>query len=149
MTAARVTASPQATLRRRHGPAGTPLTRFLAHPAQITHHLAHLLLTALTHQGPAAAAVLAGAAASAWAGRAWLRRRQHAAFTAAARTITVLAPPAADPAGGQALWANLAGLMRPPLARWWHGQPHLGWEYTWAPGGMTISVWVPATIPPA
>jgi len=82
------------------------------------------------------------------AGRAWLRARQHAAFADGARTITVLAPPQADPAGGETLWANLAGLMRPPLARWWHGQPHLGWEYTWTPDGMTISVWVPGAIPP-
>src|SRR5262245_13015372 len=133
---------------RRHGPAGTPLTRFLSHPSQIVHHLAHLLLATLTRQGPAAGLALAAAAAAVWAGRAWLHRRQHAALAAGARTVTVLAPPQADPAGGEALWGNLAGLMRPRLARWWHGQPHLGWEYTWTPAAMTISVWVPGVIPP-
>jgi hypothetical protein len=127
----------------RHGPARTPLTRFLSHPSQSVHHLAHLLLAALTHAGPAAAV-----AASVVAARVWLHRRQHAVFTAGARTITVLAPPQADLGGGEALWGNLAGLMRPPLARWWHGQPHLSWEYTWTPAGMTISMWVPGTIPP-
>ncbi len=132
----------------RHGPAGTPLTRFLTDPSQIVHHLAHLLLAVLTRWGLVAGLGVAAAAGAVIAGRVWLHRRQHAAFTAGARTVAVLAPPQADPAGGQALWGNLAGLMRPPLARWWHGQPHLGWEYTWTPDQMTISVWVPGTIPP-
>ena len=85
------------------------------------------------------------------AGRAWLRRRQHAAFAEAARQVTVLAPPQAGPAGAAALWGHLTGLLRPAWARWRHGQPHLGWEYTWAGGdaaGMTIRLWVPGTIPP-
>ncbi len=60
----------------------------------------------------------------------------------------MLAPPQADPAGGEALWGNLAGLMRPPLARQLHGQPWIGWEYTWTPAGMTIIAWVPGTVPP-
>src|SRR5579875_1311677 len=136
------------TAARRHVPAGTPITRFLTHPDRIVHQLAHLLLAALTHWGAAAALAAAGAAAAVIAGRAWLHDRQHAAFARGARTITVLAPPQADPAGAETLWANLAGLMRPPLARWWHGQPHLGWEYTWTPDQMAISAWIPGTIPP-
>jgi hypothetical protein len=132
----------------RHGPAGTPLGRFLTHPSQAVHRIAQLLLSATAQHGPAAGLALAAAAAAALAGRAWLRRRQHTVFTADARTITVLAPPLADPAGGEVLWGNLAGLMRPPWARWWHGQPHLGWEYTWTPAGMTITAWVPGTVPP-
>ena len=80
--------------------------------------------------------------------RRWLRRRQHAALAAGARVITVLAPPLADPAGGEALWGHLTGLLRPPWARLWHGQPHIGFEYTWAGPVMTISVWVPGTVPP-
>jgi hypothetical protein len=133
---------------RRHGPVGTPVTRFLTDPSQIVHHLAHLLASALTRWGPAAGLAVAATATAIIAGRGWLRRRQHAVFAHDARAITVLAPPQADPAGGEALWGNLAGLMRPPLARWWHGQPHLGWEYTWTPAGMAISMWVPGTIPP-
>ena len=62
--------------------------------------------------------------------------------------ITVLAPPLADPAGGEALWGNLGGLLRPRWARLWHGQPHIGFEYTWAGPVMTIGVWVPGTVPP-
>jgi len=132
----------------RHRSPGAPLTRFLTHPSQVVHHLARLLLSAIEHRGAGAALAVAIAAAMAVAGRAWLHARQHAAFADGARVITVLAPPQADPAGGETLWANLSGLMRPPLARWWHGQPHLGWEYTWTPDGMAISVWVPGAIPP-
>jgi hypothetical protein len=144
----RTTAASTLTTARRHGPAGTPLGRFLTHPSQTVHRITHLLLTALTRHGPAAGLALAAAATAALAGRAWLRRRQHTAFATDARGITVLAPPLADPAGGEALWGNLAGLMRPPLARQLHGQPWLGWEYTWTPAGMTITAWVPGTVPP-
>ena len=147
MLPVRAAAGVRATARR-HGPAGTPITRFLTHPDRIVHHLAHLLLAALTHWGAAAGLTAASAAAAVIAGRAWLHARQHAVFARGARTITVLAPPQADPAGAETLWANLAGLMRPPLARWWHGQPHLGWEYTWTPDQMAISAWIPGTIPP-
>jgi Type IV secretion-system coupling protein DNA-binding domain len=143
------TAASVLSLAGRHDPARTPLARFLTHPAQAVHHLAHLLLAHLAGQGPAAGLATAAAAAAVIAGRAWLRRRQHAALTAAARTITVLAPPQASPAGGEALWGNLAGLMRPPWARLWHGQPPIGWEYAWTAAGMTITVWVPGTVPPA
>jgi len=128
--------------------ARTPLELFLLHPGQLTRHLARLLLTAATRHGPAAAITLTVAAAAVAAGRAWLLRRRHAALTEGARSIEILAPPVADPAGGAALWANLAGLMRPPLARWRHGQPHLAWEYAWTAGGMTISLWVPGGVPP-
>jgi hypothetical protein len=130
---------------------GGPAGRYLTNPGAGTARLARLLLAAGQHYGPVAGPVLAAAAAGFLAGRAWLHRRQHAAFTAGARTVTVLAPPQADPDGAAALWGHLTGLLRPPLARWWHGQPHLGWEYTWAGGaaaGLSIRLWVPGTIPP-
>ena len=120
-------------------------------PGGYTGHLARLLLAALAHYGPAAGPLLAAAVTAVLAGRAWLRRRQHAAFTADARTVTILAPPQAGPDGAAALWGHLTGLLRPPWARLWHGQPHLGWEYTWAGGtaaGMVIRMWVPGTLPP-
>jgi hypothetical protein len=132
-------------------PPGGPAGRYLTNPGGYTAHVARLLLAALAHYGPAASPLLAVAVAVIVAGRAWLRRRQHAAFTAAARQVTVLAPPQPDPAGAGALWGHLTGLLRPPWARWWHGQPHLGWEYTWAGGdaaGMSIRLWVPGTVPP-
>jgi hypothetical protein len=129
------------------GPAG----RYIVNPGGYTGHLARLLLAALAHYGPVAGPLLAVAATAALAARAWLRRRQHAVFAEAARQVTVLAPPQPDPAGAAALWGHLTGLLRPAWARWWHGQPHLGWEYAWAGGtaaGMTIRLWVPGTLPP-
>src|SRR6266516_1816955 len=132
----------------RHNPADSPVGRFLTHPSQIIGRLAHAALSAVASYGPWAGPLLLTATAAVFAARVWLRRRQHAAFTAGARTVTVLAPPQADPAGGEALWGNLAGLMRPPWARLWHGQPCLGWEYTWATGAMSISLWVPGMVPP-
>ena len=108
--------------------------------------------SALAHYGPAAGPLLAVAVTAVIAGRAWLRRRQHAAFAEAARQVTVLAPPQAGPAGAAALWGHLTGLLRPPWARLWHGQPHLGWEYAWAGGtaaGMTSACGCPAPSRPA
>jgi Type IV secretion-system coupling protein DNA-binding domain len=130
---------------------GGPVGRYLTNPGGYAGHLARLLLSALAHYGPVAGPLLAVAVTAAVAGRAWLRRRQHAAFAAAARQVTILAPPLADPAGAAALWGHLTGLLRPPWARLWHGQPHLGWEYAWAGGtaaAMVIRLWVPGTIPP-
>ncbi|HEY5357513.1 MAG TPA: type IV secretory system conjugative DNA transfer family protein [Streptosporangiaceae bacterium] len=132
------------------GPAAaiSPLSRYLTDPGAVAARVARGLLEAARHQGPAAGPVLAAALITVLLGRAWLRRRQHAALAAHARLITVLAPPLADPAGGEALWGNLGGLLRPPRARLWHGQPHIGFEYAWAGPVMTISVWVPGTVPP-
>jgi hypothetical protein len=132
------------------GPGG-PAGRYLAHPGAVTSQLTHVLLHLATHQGLIAGPLLALAAAGYAAGRAWLHRRQHAVFADGARQVTLLAPPQAGPGGAVALWGHLTGLLRPPMARWWHGQPHLGWEYTFAGGaaaGLTISMWVPGTIPP-
>jgi hypothetical protein len=135
------------------GPPGSaaaisPLGRYLTDPGAAAARVARVLLEAAIHQGPAAGPLLAAALITAVLARRWLRRRRHAALAAGARVITVLAPPEADPAGGEALWGHLTGLLRPRWARLWHGQPHIGFEYTWAGPVMTISVWVPGTVPP-
>ena len=145
------TGFPAARPVRSPAPPGGPAGRYIVNPGGSAAHLARLLLSALEHYGPVAGPLLAAAVTAVIAGRAWLRRRQHAAFTRAARQVTVLAPPQAGPAGAVALWAHLTGLLRPPAARLLSGQPHLGWEYTWAGGdaaGMTIRLWVPGTLPP-
>ena len=126
----------------------SPLGRYLTDPGAIGARIAGVLLEAARHRGPVAGPLLAAALLTVVLARRWLRRRQHAALAAGARVITVLAPPLADPAGGQALWGHLAGLLRPRWARLWHGQPHIGFEYTWAATTMTISVWVPGIVPP-
>ena len=98
-------------------PPGGPAGRYLTNPGGYTGHLARLLLAALAHYGPVAGPLLAVAVTAVIAGRAWLRRRQHAAFAEAARQVTVLAPPQAGPAGAAALWGHLTGLLRPAWAR--------------------------------
>jgi hypothetical protein len=132
------------------GPGG-PLGRYVTDPGGTTARLARLLLHALAAWGPAAGPVLAVAVAAVIGGRAHLRRRRHQVLAEGARQVVILAPPTADPAGAEALWGHLTGLLRPAWARWWHGQPHLGWEYSWtggAGGGLQISLWVPGIIPP-
>ena len=78
----------------------------------------------------------------------WWRRRRHTRLCADARYIDVLAPPEVDPAGGEALWANLVGLLRPAWQRRLFGQPHLGFEYLFSHTGVRIRVWVPGLVPP-
>ena len=103
-------------------PPGGPADRYLPNPGGYPARLARLLLAALEHYGPVAGPLLAVAVTAVIAGRAWLRRRQHAVFSEAARQVTVLAPPQAGPAGAEALWGHLTGLLRPAWARQLHGQ---------------------------
>ncbi len=73
----------------------------------------------------------------------WRERR----LAEGARCVEILAPPAVAPRGGEVLWAQLSGLLRP----WWRrittGQPHLAFEYTWSHTGLHIRLWVPGTVP--
>ncbi|MEV6523148.1 type IV secretion system DNA-binding domain-containing protein [Longispora sp. NPDC051575] len=74
------------------------------------------------------------------------RHRHHAA---GATQVTIATPPDVDLAVARALWANLAGILTP--SRWkrlLYGTPHLVWQYAWAGRQLTISIWVPGTIPP-
>ena len=114
-------------------PPGGPAGRYLTNPGGYTGHLARLLLAALAHYGPVAGPLLAVAVTGVIAGRAYLRRRQHAAFAEAARQVTVLAPPQAGPAGAAALWGHLTGLLRP----------------AWAAGGTGSRTWAGSTPGPA
>ncbi|CAM3404279.1 helicase HerA domain-containing protein [Kibdelosporangium persicum] len=98
--------------------------------------------------GPIVAPVLALGITGFLIGRRWWARRCHARLVADARQITVLAPPTVDPAGGQALWANLVGLLRPAWRRWLTGQPHVACEYVFTEAGVAIRFWVPGVIPP-
>jgi hypothetical protein len=98
--------------------------------------------------GPALAPVLAVGVAGFVVGRRWWARRCHARLLADARQVTVLAPPAVDPAGGEALWSNLVGLLRPAWRRWFTGQPHVACEYVFSEAGVAIRLWVSGVIPP-
>jgi uncharacterized protein DUF87 len=113
------------------------------------------LLTLLAHLrdwamawGPIVAPVLAVGVAGFVLGRRRWARRCHARLVADARQVTVLAPPQVDPAGGQALWSNLVGLLRPAWRRAFTGQPHVACEYVFSETGVGIRLWVPGVIPP-
>lgn len=82
------------------------------------------------------------------AARRWWAWRCHRRLLRDARLVTVLAPPTVDPAGGQALWSNLVGLLRPGWRRALSGQPHLACEYVFSESGVEIRLWVPGVIPP-
>jgi Type IV secretion-system coupling protein DNA-binding domain len=129
------------------GPAGSPLGRLLTHPGAMLHALLHAMATAAPAGAPALAGLTAAGVGAALVIRSRVRRGRRAALADGARTVTILAPPDADPAGALVLWGNMGGLIRPAWARRFAGQPHLGWEYTWTPAGMTITAWLPGTIP--
>ncbi|MHB1504817.1 MAG: type IV secretion system DNA-binding domain-containing protein [Acidimicrobiales bacterium] len=124
------------------------LGRYLTHPGAETdclvHHVGHVLFVLGTELGPPVAVVLLVAAVVVVVSR----RRMAAAMAAGARQVSVLAPPEVDPDGAPVLWSNLVALLRPAWRRATVGQPHLGFEVTAGPGGLAISLWVPACVPP-
>ncbi|MEU6355692.1 DUF87 domain-containing protein [Streptomyces sp. NPDC047072] len=82
-----------------------------------------------------------------WA-RWWWHRRCRQNLARDARLVSVLPPPTADPAGAEALWANLLGLLRPAWRLRLSGQPHLAWEYVFDRETIRLRLWVPGVIPP-
>ncbi|MDF5754837.1 hypothetical protein P3X83_19740, partial [Spongiactinospora sp. TRM90649] len=78
---------------------------------------------------------------------ALLSRVRQRAMNDGARCLEILAPPAADLPGAQALWSNLLGLLRPAWKRFLFGQPHLVFEYVFGVGGVRIRMWIPGTVP--
>ncbi|MEC3915510.1 type IV secretory system conjugative DNA transfer family protein [Nocardia sp. CDC160] len=78
-----------------------------------------------------------------------VRRIRRARLGSGARQVRILCPPSVSPEAGGVLWAHLVGLLRPRWKRLLCGQPHLSFEYQITGGeGVTLSLWVPATIPP-
>ncbi|GGK36559.1 hypothetical protein GCM10010124_31530 [Pilimelia terevasa] len=134
------------------------------HPAQLTPTPDPAPPIAPPHLDPGAAA----ADAVAWAlGRPWLlgalaliavsaltlvrvvANLRHLRQVDGARQVTIAPPPQVDPAGAGVFWANLAGILRPArIKRLRYGTPHVVFEYLWVGRRLTISVWVPGTVPP-
>ncbi|WP_434447704.1 type IV secretory system conjugative DNA transfer family protein [Lentzea sp. E54] len=128
--------------------AGGWLEDYLRDPAGALRAVLTRLVAWATTYGPVTVPLLAIVLVAVVAGRCWWQRRCHQRWVTDARTITVLAPPSVDPAGGEALWAQLVGLLRPAWARLLTGQPHLGLEYCFSEAGVAIRLWVPGTVPP-
>ncbi|MFE7276825.1 helicase HerA domain-containing protein [Streptomyces sp. NPDC057623] len=123
------------------------LVDFLSHPGAF----GMTALTAAVDWCAASAPLVAPAAlastACGYAARRRLLRLRQQRLTDGAHWVEILAPPQAAPRGGEILWAQLSGLLRP----WWRrittGQPHLAFEYTWTYTGLGIRLWVPGTVP--
>ncbi|MGB7798195.1 MAG: type VI secretion protein, partial [Pseudonocardiaceae bacterium] len=103
----------------------------------VLRHLAEWVITC----GPIVGPLLAVGVAALLGARWWWARRRHTRLTVDARMVTVLTPPTVDPAGGQALWSHLVGLLRPAWRRWLSGQPHLACEYVFSEAGVSIRLW--------
>ena len=124
-----------------------PLARYLLHPGRetsaVVHHLLHLLVAIAHGAVPVAVAVLGAAVAARLA--LWLARynRTHAG----GHLVNVAPGPEVDPAGAEALWSALHGVLR---RTWWcslTGRPHVAFELSWQAGRLAIGIWVPAGVP--
>jgi hypothetical protein len=123
-----------------------PLERFLADPWGSVGDLAGQLAGLAISWGlrlllVAIPAGLAGVAAA----RGWQRWR-HQRLTPGARLVVVLAPPQVEPGAGDALWSNLAGLLR--QHRFPDPPAHVSFEFHWTVAGVVVGLWVPGTVAP-
>ncbi|MBO3681678.1 type IV secretion system DNA-binding domain-containing protein [Streptomyces sp. NEAU-YJ-81] len=128
------------------GPHG-PLVDFLTDPAVFWATATEGVLDWIAPYAPALVPVTTAMAVCAAAAHGRVRRGRQQRFADGARCVEILAPPQVAAKGGEVLWAQLAGLLRP----WWRrltvGQPHLGFEYAWSPTGLGLRLWVPGTVP--
>lgn len=126
----------------------SPVGRLLRDPTGVTHDLTHRAGALATSHGPAAVAILAGAALVVGAAHWGLWRWRHVRLARGAHQVLVAVPPEVAPESAAALWANLTGLLRPLHERVVGGQPHVAFEYVWAQQAVQIRIWVPAGVPP-
>jgi hypothetical protein len=75
----------------------------------------------------------------------WRRWRQQR-LAAGGRLVQILVPPQVEPGAADALWSNLAGLLR--QHRFPDPRPHVSFELRWTTTGVTVGLWVPGTIAP-
>jgi hypothetical protein len=94
-------------------------------------------------------ALVATAAVAVWvAARVLIAGWRHRHHSNHAQLVTIAPPPEVDLAGARALWANLSGTLSPAWRRrLLFGTPHVAWEYQWTGRQLTISLWVPGTVP--
>ena len=100
----------------------------------------------ITHFALIAAPLLALGVAVALT-RALLHRRETSRGRTGSHYVDIAAPPEVDTDSALGVWTHLGGIERRPWRTWWHGQPHLIWQYSWTGGAFAVRVWVPSTIP--
>src|SRR5919201_1664935 len=128
-------------------PHESPFVRLLRDPGGELRHLLGLIEHALAQALPYLGAIAALALALTLA--LWLLRRHRTRHLAeGARVVRIAVPPELDPQAAGVLWKSLHDLLRPPLARLLHGQPHISWEITAERAGSAFRLWLPRVIPP-
>ncbi len=126
---------------------GGPLGRYLLHPGQETSTLVHYVLHVLAGIGRVGVPVLVVVVAFLVVGRLVLAvtRRQR---SAGAHLVTVAPGPDVEPAGAEALWNGLHGVLRRSgLAGLVSGRPHVAFEVGVEAGRLRFGMWVPAAVP--
>lgn len=126
---------------------GGPLGEFLSDPGHFLPTLLRTLGGYLAGSWPWLAPSVLLTIAGLITLRTTLHQQRQRAFTDGAHLVTVLAPPTVPDKGGEVLWAQLSGLLRPWHQRLLHGQPHIGFEYAWSTGGLTVRLWLPGCVP--
>ncbi|WP_308315442.1 type IV secretion system DNA-binding domain-containing protein [Streptomyces sp. ISL-100] len=128
---------------------GGPLGQFLTDPGGFFSTVLETVGASLAASWPWFAPITVMTVAGASLARTALLHRRQRAFCDQARLVTILAPPTVPATGGEVLWAQLSGLLRPRYQRLLHGQPHVGFEYAWSTRGLVIRLWLPGSIPTA
>src|ERR671934_1379827 len=130
-----------------HNADESPLVRLLRDPGGELHrllvHIEHALAQALPYL-----CALAGVVVALTLALSLLHRRRARRLAEGARLIRIAVPPDLDPQAATVLWKSLHDLLRPPLARLLHGQPHLSWEIAADRARSAFRLWLPRAVPP-
>ena len=124
---------------------GEAIRDVLGDPSAVVSAAAEALLSAVVSAlpiatvGGAVVAFVTGVVAAA-------RYRDRESAARHARSIEVLAPPEAEPAGAATLWAHLHEAFGHGRTAPWRSRPHVAWEYLWREAGMRIRLWVPPSV---
>ncbi len=125
---------------------GGPLGRYLLHPGSDTSTVVHHVLHVLAGVGQAALPVVIAVVALLVVARLVLAvtRRQRAG---GGHVVTVAPGPEVEPAGAEALWNGLHGVLRRGgLAGMVSGRPHVAFELGFSAGRLRFGLWVPAAV---
>jgi hypothetical protein len=128
------------------GPAPGWRERFINDPCGSLAELADQARSAAPGWGLRLLAVVIAVTAGVLAARTGWRRWRQRRLVAGARLVQILPPPQVEPAAAEALWGNLAGLLR--LGRPLDPRPHVSFELAWTTHGVSIGLWVPGTVAP-
>ncbi|WP_051944382.1 TraM recognition domain-containing protein [Streptacidiphilus rugosus] len=111
----------------------------------------HTPLTTVTdlaaHAWPVALLTVTAAAGTAAAGRILGHHHAQRRLVRTGHGLEILVPPTVDPAGANALWAHLRGLLRPRWRRLAGQQSHLAFEYRFTTTGVSLRLWAPGSVP--